>query len=645
MIVYPRDWFAYGDQIYLFAHSEEEEDKVFQLEPFECYYKQSKNKISWNLFASRPSFGWKFDRTNKLLSIFKYANIQPYQPLLLKNVIEGDMNHVAAHQIQPAQIATKYSPIGIRMYFDIECLSTTGNFTIPDDDNASIAMISMIFADKDTYISHLITIRNGSYEGVRIHLVKDEKELLEKFYEIWLYYSPTEVIHYNGYNFDVPWILHRTKKHKIHVEDLGFLDYGSTEIKTRRINFGVRSKPQKEITWFIPGVKNIDFVSFFRRFYPELPSYHLDYIAYRFLGRGKTGLPIEKMFRILASGTQEEMSEVIHYSYIDTLLLYELDKELNIMNRIVETSNHLRVTAENLMMMSDAKLCKSISYNLNNSVLVNPIQLNSIPFLFSMKPGTYHNLHFYDYTSIILDSFQDSCIKEILQLAPRGIALKFLFSNQCDDESRNKFLANFEIFYPPKQDIGIYFDEPVYEEPSKTLSITEYGIYSLDDLQLPELQRDEIRAALDNTNYSICNGEEINHYGKSLAFHHPFKLIKEYHDEYCKNIKKNQYISLFPTIFEREIPLLQIAIKIRPSHTYSNHDDLGYRIAVDIEKNKLITSWMTAKYYRVVPSMENNFSIYSLLENPDPKSIDTTWYRNEMMRVTYAMMSMFKNIR
>jgi hypothetical protein len=115
---------------------------------------------------------------------------------------------------------------------------------------------------------------------------------------------------------------------------------------------------------------------------------------------------------------------------------------------------------------------------------------------------------------------------------------------------------------------------------------------------------------------------------------------------------KGEYNELNPTIFETEIPLLKIHTKIRPSHTYRDKEDIRCQIAIELEKNMQITSWTTVKYYRIVPPIFDNFEklgIFYIAKNdedfPNSKFIDTTWYRREMMHITHAMMSIFRNIR
>lgn len=690
MILHPRDWFSYGDQIYVFGYDNTGEAQVVKIEPFESYYteltKNSRNAsqarkfspinptLTWDVFDKppgndgrygqpKPGWGWRLDKSNKILSIFKAGNIQPYMPIMINNVLASeDMNYAAVHQISPVKDINNYVEPGTRMYFDIEVYSETDNFTDPNDETSHISVITIVFARKEDEVAgHVITVKKASYDNVFIHVVEDEKSLLEKFYELWLAYQPEEVIHYNGYDFDIPFIINRTRKHKLEVPDLGFLDYGTTELKTRKIKFAVRSQPKIEEIWFTPGVKNIDFLFFFKRFYPEISYYKLDEVAQKFLNRGKTGLTISRMFEILAGGTEEEMKEVIHYAYIDTYLLYELDKKLRIIDTLVSAANSLRVTIEQLLTMSDIKLMRSIIYNFEHTILVEKLELkgNSFSssfstrgFLQKIKTGIYYDLKLFDYSKTIVETLSGSVysdlLRERLKDAPNGIASKLLSSNYFPGNSYQKVIDLISGLIPKKSQFSLF--EPVRQQARENniVGITEYFIYSLVDIDIPStfVQNDKIRFVIDNTNYSLFDDEKkFHHYGKSPITRQPFLLMKDYLEEYYKNAIRGYYIPLIETIFETEIPLLKISLRVKPSHRYKNRDSVEYRVAVMAEKIFTITSWIIVDYYRISQGVDSIYICKNKDDQPPPEIINLDWYRFEMSRVREVAMKMYRNVR
>lgn len=580
----PLDWISYGDEVCMIANN----GTVVRFNDYKAYY----NDDTWQLSYGR---GMNPDRTNKLIMLFKAANINPYNTLTVTGTQEDEFLVASVSDIRQEK-NNNFNTSFTKMFFDIEVETDTKNFPTPNDSHAKICIITLIFSTNNVTKGYLLSTKPSEAWVIQdlgiefwFEPCKDEKELLEKFYQVWNTYNPTDVYHLNGYDFDIPFIIERTRKHKIKVEALGFLDYNTY---TRKIKFFSRGMPKMNTTWLMPGVRNIDLLSYFRRFYPELPRHNLDYISTKFLGAGKSGLEIEEMFQILGHGTPEEMNKVIRYACIDVIRLYELEQELDILNTLITTANSMRVTVEQLLMFPDYKLIKSGIYHLNHAVLTERLEIQNLDSV--IQPGVYHHLKLYDYRKdLLLNEYEN-----IFRYSPSGIAEKLINSNFGTTDMKLRFI----------------------DATIKFTAVYWYGGFTHLTLDLPIISYDEVRFVIDQVNYSTYNSGTYSH---NMSKKLKFKLMQDYLEEYYNYRRNLQNVFLEPTIFEEDIPKLLLTSKIKPSYSYCNTDNLCYQIARKLElAGENITSWQTARYYKT----PTGFSFTS-------GNLDVEWYKKEMLRL------------
>lgn len=686
MIVHPRDWFVHSDNIFLF----DVENRIFQIEPFECYY-TSKNfsgqksllnpASKWKAFPTRPPFySWKRDYNNRILQLFKATGIKPYQAIRIENVIEGEgINYIAYHQIFPfspvapplvvappslvvasplivasplvvaGTSAPSYSPNRLRMYFDIETYTTTKEFTVPE--NSEISIIVVIFAsDTAKQAFAITTIPDAEYVNIPVIVVSTEKELIEKFYELWKEFSPTEIVHYNGYSFDIPYIIEKTLFYKIDPGSLGFLVSDSQTVETRQIRLATKSLPTKKTTWLLPGVKNIDLLPFFRRFYPELPNHKLDTVSRYILSEGKTDMSIERMFRIVGNGTPKERGEVIHYCFVDVLLLLKLDLHLNVVNNLAAVANSLCVTMEHILTMSDVKLTSSIIYNFDHEVLNKRLEVSAgSPTNKSFKAGIYYNLKTYDYKSLVLECLDSSDpfsleLKSRLVYAPRGISNKILFSNYSPINAMKRLTDKLDSL-TRKRKLTLFDDIEEIIAGANVIAITDYCIYTLDKMDLFLVDDDDVRFVNNVSHFSVYEKKlnTFHHYGKVGLPNTTFALQLEYMENYYKETLERGYSKLETTIRLEDIPLLKLTSRVRNRSTYTNTDNIGYILAT-LMGEEVVTSWRVVHYFKTT-----EFQQYYIQKDeddfPPPEIIDLDWYRREMMHVTWMIADMSGNVR
>jgi hypothetical protein len=667
--VTPRDWYVYGSDIYLFVLDEKKDQIIIRLADFNAYYSNSNRRfknavesvlqprIKWLAIPSseshrRPRY-WQEDHSNKLLIIFKLAQIKPYQPITIANTIDPGDGYVYASPDQISQNVEDEQEVrnyGATMFFDIEVYTPDRNFPDPEYlEFSTISHISIIFSQEKSVKGYVLSLRDYDrtlplkfdVRDVEILVIESEKELIEKFYSLWrnAVPLPTSIVSHNGYDFDIPFLVAKSLHYDLDISTLGFLEYEENNL-VRQIRFssaGVTGKTKRKPTWLLPGVKNIDTLHYFRRFHPYLSNYTLDTVAKEFLDYGKTGLSIDRMHEIIDTDDRVGMRDVIEYSFVDTYLLYLLEKKLDIITNVLTTADNLRVTAEQLLMFNTTKLCKYLIYNFDHAVLWKPIELKKPGFFQDLRTGVYHDFKVYNYDSKVLTAIISSSSCDVLEFieegrvsigmsycanlyrrltnAPQGLALKILFSNYGTETGRTFLIESLEN---------------LMEEIEVGVDAT--SIYTTETLDYPLAKRENLRFLIDNNNYSVLNDAgTFTHHGRGAVTRPLFPLMKDYLEAYYKSFLKGVISILEPTIFEDEIPLLVIKVK-------KKHD---------------VRTWKLVSCIRVMIPEEDCREIKSGEEKDEGKGdccyppkdeIDLYWYRLEMLKTTRACLTMFKNV-
>lgn len=275
------------------------------------------------------------------------------------------------------------------LFWDIETRTSDGSDEFPDSSKDPIFMISMFYVNEITGESKgylLSTIKHGYVnEGVSVEHYPDEKMMIERFFALIAELYPHFFVQYNGFGYDIPYVLNRCIE--LGIEMLPKI-HNTYEYKPAVSEFA------RSVYWYINGIEQIDLMLYFKTIYPIFSSYKLENIGQFFLGKGKSGLHIYEMMEFLRTGDAEGLKQVAKYSMQDSFLLYDLCKKCDIIKNLCVTANGLYTTIEELL---DEKPGVSVW---NAIGLYNPDYLNTeglnMKYTNSYKIGLYQNVSIVD---------------------------------------------------------------------------------------------------------------------------------------------------------------------------------------------------------------------------------------------------------
>ena len=183
----------------------------------------------------------------------------------------------------------------------LACDIETYTETHPDSKKDPIIMISLAANEK----SVVLTYKESKKDFVEV--LKNEKEMIERFFQILQEITPDVIVSYNGDNFDFPYILERVRVLKI-----------DNPLEFRVLGRGATKKVR------IPGYAHIDLFPIAKRLL-NLRNYTLESVYGELTGEKKSKIPGEKISVYWDEGG-EPLHSLIEYSREDaetTLLIAE----------------------------------------------------------------------------------------------------------------------------------------------------------------------------------------------------------------------------------------------------------------------------------------------------------------------------------
>jgi|LULZ01.1.fsa_nt_gb DNA polymerase elongation subunit (family B) len=204
---------------------------------------------------------------------------------------------------------------------DIETTSEQG---FPDVLDCIEEVLCISLQDYST--KKIITWGVGSYQIKQDNhsyiTCKDEFELLNKFIEWWMQYTPEVITGWNVQLFDIPYIAGRLKRvlgEKLmkRLSPWGLVTEGEVYIKGRR-----------HVQMDIGGVTQLDYLDLYKKFtYTNRESYRLDYIAEVELGQKKLDHSEFDTFKEFYSGNWQKFVE---YNVVDVELVDRLEDKMKL---------------------------------------------------------------------------------------------------------------------------------------------------------------------------------------------------------------------------------------------------------------------------------------------------------------------------
>ena len=206
------------------------------------------------------------------------------------------------------------------LFFDIE-VSGEGGFSTAEDANNPLTSISFYDKAGDRYVAILIDkkrkVKPVNEGNFILDVVQSEVELINLFLKYYLEIQPTILTGWNIEFFDIPYLYNRITK----VCGQTYANVLSPINHVEYLKFRNRYK--------IMGVSILDYMALYKNFtYSEEPSYALDFICKKELGRGK----------IEYEGTLDHLYETdidkfIKYNINDVELVVELDNKLKFIDQ------------------------------------------------------------------------------------------------------------------------------------------------------------------------------------------------------------------------------------------------------------------------------------------------------------------------
>lgn len=243
--------------------------------------------------------------------------------------------------------------------------------------------------DKDFKLQHNNINTNG--KNIVIYGCINESELLEDFLSLIEKIRPTIITGWNIDNFDIPYLIrrmnrvvgpHNTKR----LSSIGIIHY--SEFKKK---------------FSIAGISLLDYLLLYKKFtFSEEPSYKLDAIATKELGRGKT-----KFDGSLQNLYETNIEKFVEYNINDVELIFEIDNKKKFLDLVIGICHKGKIPYEDIYYSSKylegAILC---DLKRNNLIAPNKISSNNKGEKFSGAyvkipiPGIYEWVFDLDLTSL-----------------------------------------------------------------------------------------------------------------------------------------------------------------------------------------------------------------------------------------------------
>ena len=209
------------------------------------------------------------------------------------------------------------------LFFDIEVEMESGTPDIEKAEN-EITSIALYFSNTKKY-TVLVLDKDNSVsktklddESVELVSCLTEKDLLKKFFDMYEANLPTIVTGWNCDFFDIPYMFNRTKN------ILG----KKTALRFSPIKEHFFSPYRNR--YFFGGVSILDYLTVYKKFnYTQLPSYALDAVSKKELGRGKVEYEGN-----LDELKKNDLKKFIEYNITDVELIVELNEKLQFIDLV-----------------------------------------------------------------------------------------------------------------------------------------------------------------------------------------------------------------------------------------------------------------------------------------------------------------------
>lgn len=312
-------------------------------------------------------------------------------------------------------------PVGVNAFCDIEAIPSD-DVSFPDAEAErppdTIFAISLIVQNAQGTVNIIyvltdkplpnkyVTAIERTQVAYEVNIVKcqTEAQLLEQFFAGLQQYRPDRIITMNGRHFDINYIGNRARSLGVEIPPFTKLLKFSPYFYDTTI---IQRKPfpsiDKVLALFTPGTAQIDLLDFYRRLYPQLGNHKLDTLGTVILGKGKTGLTIPELFARYRRGSVEDLSIIIDYSILDSILLERLWNKTQIDTRLSEMASFWKNDSEYVITTEKEDLFNDLLRYYVVDVPEKKYRPGKPP-LTERKPGIYRDIYLYTLSPVYLSS-------------------------------------------------------------------------------------------------------------------------------------------------------------------------------------------------------------------------------------------------
>lgn len=582
---------------------------------------------------------FKQDPQGLLSSFWEVRNIKPYswiyvekyEYLIKKNTncdIEIKTSEEFIHSVKDKKLDDIKTT---KLFWDIETISTDGNFTDAENPAHEIFMISVISEINNKVTAYILTTKNtDTFEEAKFLKYDTEKDLIIGFFDLWIKINPDKCLHYNGDSYDMPYVLDRAKLHKIKIPALGKSLLPSMVVS---MNHPSPIGYERDKTILSPGVEKLDLITYFRRFYPGNPNYRLETIGKLYLGEGKSGLEIEEMFKIVKSNDPVKMKTVSWYSYKDSILLYDLWVTLDIENKIENICNDIYCTAEELLRLNETNLISRLFYHVDYATtMFDNLTIDKISYLKPFETKVYKDLYVNKYDTLFnlalmmgIDNIEyNDKIRDRIKHLPTYMKSMVIYSNYVDPNIRN----DLEYLINRIEGIIAIDDNFIYTETSNIKNLLLVDKY-------------DYLFVITQSSMIIYKDKNFIRMGLHKISRPKYEYMKIAVDSYLLDyIEGQKVINRKTTSKELSIidkNLFVIKDKIKPLSSYKDKKNIKYQISEKFD-DSVITTWITVKYVYT----KDGFKLVN--ENIDDSyNLDYTKYVKDINEVYKTLNLMIKS--
>ena len=284
---------------------------------------------------------------------------------------------------------------------DIETDSSNGFGSIEKADREINALTLCRKSDNNTITFGFVDYQKGTYEHQYVRCI-DEKDLLEKFIEIWKSkkWSPDIVTGWNICGFDIPIIVKRCNQVLGEEKCSELSPFGYI---TPRV-FNSKKSNLKVETFDITGIAILDYMEAYVKFAPsKRESYTLKFITQFELKETKIDYADYGSLNALY---QKNPELYMDYNIRDSTLINSLEDKLHYLEQIVTMAYIIKCNYENIMFTVKPWDVLIINYLMDRNIIVPFFEKSEDTttimggFVKAPVPGLYEYIVTLDYTSL-----------------------------------------------------------------------------------------------------------------------------------------------------------------------------------------------------------------------------------------------------